>query len=79
LCLLALYTARTLVNVELSASNINPRAPIFSMPHYFCDSDSASQKPNSAPVQTQNVLDWRGRFGEARVNAGALIVATHSR
>jgi hypothetical protein len=29
LCLRALYTVRTLVNVELSAGNINPRARIF--------------------------------------------------
>jgi hypothetical protein len=29
LCLRALYTARTLVNVELSAGNINPLARIF--------------------------------------------------
>jgi hypothetical protein len=33
LCLRALYTARSLVNVEVLPGNINPRARIFPMPY----------------------------------------------
>jgi hypothetical protein len=77
-CAYALYTARTLVNVELLPGNINSAAPIFTMPHWFSSTPRGATRARAMCCVSQTVAGFGDAHGEACVNAGALILAARS-